>query len=201
VVWVVGDATINGSETGTSFRQALYFKECGFNLETMIYECTNTGAKGSNYFYWQSFEFMFVMSKGTPKASNRIKDRRNKTAGETKRATPKYDGTNVRHYGNREGVLGEYGIRNNIWRYHSGANGDDRTDHPAPFPEALARDHILSWSNPGDTVLDCFMGSGTTAEACVRTNRNYIGFEINQDYIDLTETRINKLSQKNLFNQ
>jgi DNA modification methylase len=187
VVWVVGDATINGSETGTSFRQALYFKEIGFNLhDTMIYRMPGTGAKGSNLAYWQAFEYMFVLSKGTPKTVNRLKDKKNKRAGSSTKGK-----NSVGTRAHSENVItGEYGYRENVWEIQCGNNGDDRTGHPAPFPEALARDHILSWSNPGDTVLDPMMGSGTTGKMAVLNNRNFIGIEIAAEYFQLAERRI-----------
>lgn len=188
VVWVVSDATKNGSESGTSFRQALFARECGFNLhDTMIYEIAGTGAKGSNYAYWQSFEYMFVWSKGTPKAVNRIADVRNARAGAM--VTRGHKTINV---GTR---LGEYavqdvGIRSNIWRYHAGNNGEESTDHPAPFPLRLAKDHIVSWSNAGDLVFDPFAGSGTTGIAAIRLGRRFMGCEIVPAYHAIAEKRI-----------
>jgi DNA modification methylase len=191
VVWVVNDATINGSETGTSFRQALYFKEIGFNLhDTMIYEVAGTGAKGSNLAYWQAWEFMLVLSKGRPKTVNRLRDRKNVTAGSRAFHSSKLERqkTGRQH---RNEVTAENGIRTNIWRYSVGfADCSDKTDHPAPFPEALARDHILSWSNEGDTVLDPMMGSGTTGKMAVLNNRNFIGIEIAAEYFQIAERRI-----------
>jgi DNA modification methylase len=187
VVWVVGNATINGSETLTSFRQAIRFQEIGFNVETMIYEVAGTGAKGSNNYYWQGFEYMFVFAKGQPKTTNRIADKKNARAGTLVTRGKKTNSTGTR--------LGEYtvdnvGIRSNVWRYHAGMNGDDQTDHPAVFPEALARDHILSWSNEGDIVLDCFAGSGTTLKMAKMLSRHYIGIEISPEYVTLAEKRI-----------
>jgi DNA modification methylase len=188
VVWVVGDATIDGSETGTSFRQALYFKEIGFRLhDTMIYRMPGTGAKGSNLAYWQTFEYMFVFSKGAPVTVNRLKDKRNKRAGSSTNGRNAV-GTRAHRAGGT--VVDEWGYRDNVWDILPGNNGDDRTNHPAPFPEALARDHILSWSNPGDIVLDPFAGSGTTLKMAKETGRNYIGIEISADYCKLIERRI-----------
>lgn len=189
VVWVVADATINGSETGTSFRQALRFMEIGFNCETMIYEVAGTGAKGSNDYYWQSFEFMFVFSSGKPKASNRIADKTNSRAGVIVTRGEKTSSVGTR--------LGEYrvcdmGIRSNVWRYHAGNNGDGQTTHPAPFPEALARDHIISWSNPGDLILDPMCGSGTTLKMAKELGRNYIGIDISQEYCQLAQRRVDR---------
>lgn len=183
VVWVVADATINGSETGTSFRQALYGMAVGFNLhDTMIYEQAGTGAKGSNLAYWQSFEYMFVFSKGYPKTVNRIKDKKNSTVGQTRSKGHKYNGINSRN--NRKHTTEEYGYRSNIWTYKTGnITGDKPTDHPAPFPEKLVRDHIISWSNPGDLVLDPMSGSGRTCKAAMQNGRYFLGFDISPEYV------------------
>ena len=190
VVWVVADATINGSETGTSFKQALWAMECGFNLhDTMIYEVAGTGAKGSHYAYWQAFEFMFILSKGRAVTVNRLRDRQNKQSGKNQSTSTKYRALGVRDKGDGY-VTQDYGVRTNIWRYAVGANGDDATEHPAPFPEALARDHIASWSNPGDVVLDPMMGSGTTGKMAVLEGRRFIGIEIDPAYFAIAERRI-----------
>jgi site-specific DNA-methyltransferase (adenine-specific) len=191
VVWVVGDATIKGSETGTSFKQALYFMECGFNLhDTMIWN------KGSFAFpskgrYHQVFEYMFVFSKGTPKTFNPIKDRENLYIGTRGASGRKADG--VRNSGKSE-VREEWGQRYNIWHYPIGG-GHSATDkiafeHPAIFPEKLANDHILSWSNEGDMVFDPFTGSGTTGKMAILNNRNFIGIELNEEYFKIAERRI-----------
>lgn len=187
VVWVVGDATIKGSETLTSFRQALYFRELGFNVETMIYQQAGTGAKGSNYYYWQSFDYMFVMAKGQPKTSNRIADVKNSVGGKKIGTGKKAHDINSRT--KRAGIVSpEYSVRPNIWRYHTGSN--DKTDHPAPFPEDLARDHILSWSNAGDLALDPMCGSGTTLKMAKQTGRNFIGIDTSEKYVKIAEKRI-----------
>lgn len=191
VVWVVADATVNGSESGTSFRQALAFMAHGFNLhDTMIYKILGTGAKGSNYAYWQAFEYMFVFSKGRPATVNRLADKKNRSAGGVptmdRRAV---DGVQIRTAGAR--TKQEYGIRENVWEYHAGNNGDDTEgEHDAPFPEKLAEDHILSWSNPGDIVLDPFVGSGTTAKMAIKHHRQFIGIDISPEYCDLARRRI-----------
>lgn len=187
VVWVVGDATIDGSETLTSFKQALFFRECGFNVETMIYQIAGTGAKGSNYYYWQSFEYMFIFAKGQPKTSNRIADIKNPNGGNLRgfRTKAAQIGSRVDRSGVRTPF---YSVRPNVWRYAVGTNDD--TDHPAPFPEALARDHILSWTNEGDTVFDPFTGSGTTGKMAVKLQRNFIGCEIHEPYFRIAEKRI-----------
>lgn len=188
VVWVVGDSTINGSETGSSFRQALYFMEIGFRLhDTMIYAKDGISFPDSVR-YQQCFEYMFVFAKGKPKTINLISDRRNKSFGQTIHGTDRNpDGTTKRvsGYGNK---IKEFGVRWNIWSMVSDKGFN--TKHPAPFPESLARDHILSWSKPGDLVLDPFMGSGTTAKMALSTGRNYIGFEISQEYVDIANERL-----------
>ena len=186
VVWIVGDATIKGSETGTSFKQALFFKEIGFNLhDTMIYEKAQS-CFGSNLCYLQSFEYMFILSKGKPKTINFIRDRKNVRNGKESmciKGLSKDGKKSERHYKEMK----EYGKRKNIWKYGVGGG---KTKHPAVFPEQLAYDHIISWSNEGDVVMDIFMGSGTTAKMCKLTNRNYIGFEISEEYCQIAEERL-----------
>ena len=196
VVWVVGDATVNGSESGTSFRQALRFKEIGFNLhDTMIYYINGTGAKGSNLAYWQSFEYMFVFSKGVPNVVNRIADKKNPNFGKKRSSTTGKKCKSINTRTEREGVFApEYSIRENVWKYTVGHN--DKTDHPAPFPEQLAADHIRSWSNEGDIVLDPMCGSGTTLKAARILGRRYVGIEISPEYCKIINER---LSQQTLF--
>lgn len=189
-VWVVGDATVNGSETLTSFKQALFFRECGFNVETMIYQVPGTGAKGSNNYYWQVFEYMFVFSKGSPKTVNRLKDKKNKRAGSVSTSGAKQNSVGTRLHSANGTTVNEYGYRDNVWVILPGNNGDDQTQHPAPFPEALAKDHILSWSNEGDIVLDCFAGSGTTLKMAKTLSRHYIGIEREPKYVSIAEKRL-----------
>ena len=186
VVWIVADATIKGSETGTSFRQALHFMDCGFSLhDTMIWEKTGNGCLGSQNAYGQVFEYMFVFSKSKIKTHNLIKDRENKIkSGTVKVNASLVDGKGYSRVVERK----PFGKRNNIWRI----NQQQKSEHPAPFPEQLANDHIVSWSNEGDAVLDPFMGSGTTAIACINTNRNYIGFELDKHYCEIANERIQK---------
>jgi len=187
VVWVVGDATIKGSETGTSFRQALWAMECGFNLhDTMIYAKDGISFPDKDR-YQQSFEYMFVLSKGTPRTKNLLADRKNKLAGTVFYGKDrKADGSlHVKSgYGT---AVKDYGVRWNIW---GGMHNDRYTGHPAPFPEALARDHILSWSNEGDTVFDPFLGSGTTGKMAILHGRNFIGIERVEKYFDIAYKRI-----------
>ncbi len=191
VVWVVGDATINGSETGTSFKQALRFMEIGFNLhDTMIYEKGGFANPSSNR-YHQVFEFMFILSRGQPTTFNPLKDRRNyykKRGGGNVRKSD--GGFNYRKGGQK---LEEYGQRFNIWRYEIGkshsASSDLVSNHPAIFPEALASDHLSSWSNPGNLILDPFLGSGTTAYCAKKLNRKCIGIEIEEKYCEIAAQR------------
>ena len=196
IIWVVGDATINGSETGTSFRQALYFKEIGFNLhDTMIYAKENVYAHDPrNKRYKQCFEYMFVLSKGKPKTYNEIKDKPNKHTGKMLKGTKGRTKEGVKRK-LKEQVIGEFQARFNIWTYTTGGSvSKDKIafKHPAIFPEQLAADHIISWSNPGDIVLDPFMGSGTTAKMSILNNRNWIGSEISSEYCNIIEERVKK---------
>lgn len=199
VVWIVGDATIKGSETGTSFKQALYFKECGFNLhDTMIWDKGGFTATGSLAVrYAPVFDYMFIFSKGKIKTFNPIKDRKNKNAGVGIGTTIRQkDGTLRRKTGASEKKISEYGQRFNIWQIPSKLKKEEMTAHPAPFPERLAKDHILSWSNEGDIVLDPFMGSGTTAKMAILNNRKYIGFEISKEYCEIAQQRINDITER-----
>lgn len=189
VVWVVGDATIKGSETGTSFKQALYAMDCGFNVETMIWEKTGSGCLGSSSYYGQNFEYMFVFAKGKPMGGDLIRDRENKIKhGKVKVNGGLQDGKGKARVVERK----PYGKRNNIWRYDTQKN----SDHPAPFPTAMTSDHIKSWSNEGDTVLDPFMGSGTTGVAALELGRNFIGIEKVDKYFQLASDRIHSHNNK-----
>jgi DNA modification methylase len=189
VVWVVGDATINGSETGTSFRQALYLKELGFNLhDTMIYLKDQLAYPDTNRYY-NAFEYMFVLSKGKPSTTNLIRDKKNKSFGRKVSGKGReQDGTSKKRTRVNEAYY-EFGVRWNYWLIYNQKRGIE-TQHPAIFPEQLAHDHIISWSNEGDTVYDCFMGSGTTAKVAKDQNRNYIGSEISKEYCDIAEERL-----------
>jgi DNA modification methylase len=190
VVWVVGDATIKGSETGTSFKQALYFKEVGFNLhDTMIWQKTNPMPKGKTKRYFDVFEYMFIFSKGIPKTFNPI-------MVDCKMGEKIYDYT-WKNMGGENGrtkktlVLNKQRYKNNIWGI---AVAQNKTKHPAVFPEQLANDHIISWSNEGDLVYDPFMGSGTTAKRAILNKRNWIGSEISEEYCKIIERRITTAS-------
>ena len=186
VVWVVGDATVKGSETGTSFKQALYFKEIGFNLhDTMIYAKQNPVPYHHNR-YNPQFEFMFIFSKGTPKTFNPIQEN---TKGYK---TGKYRYPNGELKKANTPIINKTKMLNNIWFYVVGGKGNN---HPASFPEKLAEDHILSWSNEGDIILDPMAGSGTTLKMAKKNNRNYIGIEISKEYVDIIKQRLYPPSQ------
>jgi len=199
VVWVVGDQTIKGSETGTSFRQALYFKKIGFNLfDTMIYLKTPRGAVGNNKTYWQAFEYMFILSKDTPKTINLIKDRENKDERDGDNGTKRLrDGTLLKL---KRAGYSKHGRRTNVWEYLIG-RGHSASDsiaykHPAIFPEKLVQDHIISWSNSSDVIFDPMCGSGTTCKMAKLNKRDFIGIDISSEYCKIAEER---LSQKPLF--
>lgn len=194
VVWVVGDQMKSGGKSLTSFKQALCFQEIGFKVfDIIIYEKAGTAPPHKNR-YFNAFEYMFVLSKGTPKTINLLRDKPNKWAGcktfgnVTRR---EQDGT-LTNKGRK--TIAELGVRTNIWRYVNGkgyaASNPIAHQHPAIFPEKLAIDHIKSWSNPGDIVFDPFMGSGTTGVACINTGRKFIGIEIDEGYFDISVRRI-----------
>jgi DNA modification methylase len=213
VVWVVGDATVKGSETGSSFRQCIHFMDLGFILhDTMIYEKNGSPfpARRDGNRYSQVFEYMFVLSKKTkPKTANLLCDKPNRWAGYThfgKGTIRTKDGSLIER---NIKPIPEFSPRNNIWKYNTGKNYSSKDDaafeHPAIFPESLAKDHILTWSEENDLILDPFTGSGTTAVACIETNRKYLGFEVDPAYYDVCLRRIeqhvtiieNKKEEKN----
>jgi len=206
VVWIINDSTIKGSETGTSFKQALYFKEIGFNLhDTMIYAKNNFSNPSTNR-YHQIFEYMFVLSKGNPKVFNPIKDKTNIYAGHIgswgENTTRQVDGSMKTR---PKKLINDYGLRYNIWKYKTSKNGqedDIAYKHPAIFPKKLAKDHIISWSNENDLIFDPFLGSGTTVVASVETNRRFIGSEISENYFTIAKNRIEEKinnSKRGLF--
>ena len=207
VVWVVGDAVIDGGESGTSFRQALYFQQIGFLIhDTMIYEKNGAAypANDKSNRYSQVFEYMFILSKGKPKTYNLLKDRKNRWAGATNFGTPSTRKTNGETGKSEAFVVSEFGYRNNIWKYNNGAGYSSKDEiafeHPAIFPEELAQDHIITWSNENDIVYDCFGGSGTTAKMAHKLKRNRILSEISSEYCELANKRIKHyLTEQTLF--
>lgn len=194
LVWVVGDSIINRSESGTSFRQALYFLESGFKLhDTMIFEKNSSSfpASRTSNRYTQIFEYMFVFSKGVPKC-NLLIDKPNKNAGLTnwgKNTEYTKDGMLIRK--NDIKPCPDFSPRNNIWKYSVGFN--KVKGHPAVFPDKLAIDHIKSWSNKNDIVFDPFVGSGTTVRAAIKLNRKYLACDISQEYINIVTNNLTNI--------
>ncbi len=197
VVWVIGDKTNKGNKSLTSFKHSLYFQEVGFNIyDVIIYEKAGSGPPHPNR-YFNSFEYMFVMSKGRPKSVNLLKDKKNSCAGMytfgdiTRREK---DGS-LTNKGKK--VINEYGIRTNIWRYNNGKGFSSKDkiayEHPATFPEKLVEDHIKSWSNPGDIVFDPFGGSGTTAKVSIKLDRKWLYVEKVEKYCDIAKRRIENM--------
>jgi len=194
VVWVVGDATIKGSKTGTSFKQALYAIDCGFRLhDNMIWKkqtFTDTGSLRVRY--GNVFEYMFIFSKGRPKTFNALKDRLNKQPGKKKHGTVRQKDGSLKPISSIGKKIGLYGQRFNVWNINTEVSNSKRC-HPAQFPEQLAHDHIISWSNEGDTVLDPFMGSGTTGKMAKQLGRKFVGIELDPEYCKIAEARINQI--------
>ena len=194
LVWIVDDETKDGARSCTSYRQLLYFVDIGFQLyEDMVYKKNTSGYPPSNH-YENVAEKMFVLSKGKPKTINLLKDKKNKWTGTSNfgvRTNRQQDGS-LKERG--KSMVAPFGIRQNIWEYPTGkgysASDDFAYQHPAIFPEALARDHILSWSNEGDIVLDPFSGSGTTLKMAKMLSRQYIGIDISPEYVTLAEKRL-----------
>lgn len=198
VVWVVNDQIVNGGESGNSFRQALKFQEIGFKIyDTMIYH-KNGAPFPETGRYSQVFEYMFVFLKGKrPKTVNIIKDKENRWAGSTnfgKRSSRTKEGE-IKKMENF--TVAKYGSRYNVWYINNGAGWTTKDkyayNHPAMFPESLAEDHILSWSNEGDIVFDPMVGSGTTCKMAKMNNRNFIGMDLNQEYVNISNKRISEV--------
>jgi len=198
VVWVVNDEVINGSESGTSFKQALYFKEIGFNLhDTMIYAKKNTPPQPNTKRYEQRFEYMFVFCKGMPKVFNpSMKFKEYDDKRKMKAVNRGKDGKIVMKKVNHR----DYVKVGNIWFYATGYGNTTKEgfafEHPAMFPEQLAKDNIMTWSNEGDLVLDPMCGSGTTCKMAKQSLRNFIGIEISEEYCKIANKR---LSQQTLI--
>lgn len=199
VVWVVGDKTVKGSESGTSFRQALYFMDIGFKLhDTMIYHKQNPTPMKANR-YQQCFEYMFVFSKGKPKTFNPIMTEKKYIENrKVKHYNKNKDGEQISHtYKSTSNMK----VVNNIWTYTVGLNNSTKDKiafkHPAVFPEKLAEDHILSWSNEGDIVFDPFMGSGTTLKMAMLNNRRFIGVDVSDEYVEIAQRRLNQYLNNN----
>lgn len=200
IVWIMDDATENGSKTGTSFKQALYFKEVGFNIHDVMIWSKDTFSFPDATRYRNTFEYMFIFSKGKPKTINLISDKKNKWANTKVHGTSRnVDGSLMTKSNHNKTNVAEYGVRFNVWDNPTEKNSDI-FKHPAMFPERLIYDHIISWSNEDDLIYDCFMGSGTTGKMALYSKRNFIGSEISQEYYKIGTNRINEFkSQLTLF--
>jgi site-specific DNA-methyltransferase (adenine-specific) len=194
VVWVVNDATHSGSETLNSFRQALYFKEIGFKMhDTMIYRKLNP-MPNSGTRYQQMFEYMFVLSKGSPKTTNiSLRERSNKCEDKRTYRKKKFSRNQDGDFNKNDYYVKEMVPDYNVWDFYVGWGNTTKDDvafeHPAIFPEELVKRHIESWTNEGDLVYDPFMGSGTTSKMCLITKRNYIGSELSNEYCEIEKKR------------
>ena len=204
IVWIVNDAVIDGSETLTSFKQAIYFKEiCGLNVhDTMFYGKRNYMPSNQNR-YCQQVEYCFVFSKGKPKTFNGITEKSIHAGKVLKRTQSKnYESASNRA---RANTTAEQKLMGNYWEYDVGTNCSTKDEvannHPAIFPEKLVQDHIFTWSNEGDLIYDCFGGSGTTGKMAHLQKRNWILSEISKEYVtDIAEKRLKGyLSQTFLF--
>lgn len=200
IVWVIGDKTEKGNKSLTSFRQAIYFQEIGFNVyDVIIYEKSGSSPPHPRR-YFNTFEYMFILSKGAIKTVNLLRDKPNKYAGvETySEITRREKDGSLTKKGKK--IVNEYGIRTNIWKYINGKGFSSKEaiahEHPAIFPEKLAQDHILSWSNEGDIVLDIFGGSGTTIKMAHLLKRRWIYVEKVTKYCEIAEKRLEKVKER-----
>lgn len=193
IVWVVNDKVENGSKSGTSFKQALYFMDLGLSLnDTMIWEKTNPMPQVKQPRYNQVFEYMFIFSKGKPKTFNPIMVP-TKCGGQIYASTCKnMGGENGRKY--KEFNINSEKVDSNIWKI---AVAQNKTNHPAVFPLEIPLRHIKSWTNENDIILDPFMGSGTTGLASLQLNRKFVGIEIDNDYFNLSRERLKELANGN----
>lgn len=198
IVWVVGDAVLKGSESGSSFRQAIFFQELGLNIhDTMIYEKNGASfpARRTGNRYSQVFEYMFVFSKGKPKTANLICDKPNKWSGYTSFGTS----TNRNAAGelikakNRKPTP-NFSPRHNVWKFNTGkkytTEDDFAFNHPAMFPESLAEDHVMTWTQEGDLIVDPFVGAGTTTKMAAINNRRWLGIDISEEYVEIANKRM-----------
>ena len=198
IVWVVGDQVQNGSETGTSFRQALYFKDdLNMNIhDTMIYlkNSSSFPARKEGNRYSQVFEYMFVFSKGKPKTANLLCDKPNAWRGWVGFGKVKKRIKSGELIEINKKPTPEFSPRTNVWKYCTGKTYSSSDtiafEHPAIFPEGLAGDNILTWTDENDIILDPFSGSGTTCKMAKLLNRKYIGIDISQEYVDIAIKRL-----------
>lgn len=194
VVWIVQDKCFNGGESGTSFKQALWAMDCGFRLyDTMIWNKPSPQAPTEGRYY-DVFEYMFIFSKGKPKTVNLLNDRKNKSAGNVSSKETRSCREDRRLTGAKR-VVAEFSRRFNVWDISRGSN---KTEHPAVFPEKLANDHIVSWSNQSDVIFDPFMGSGTAGKMALVNGRKFIGIELDKGYFEIAKNRITSIKDGDL---
>jgi hypothetical protein len=191
VMWNVADQVVNGSETGLSFRQALYFLECGFRLHDSMIYCKEGVTFPDENRYLPAFEYMFVFSKGAPAHFNGLRDRRNKYAGSTIHGPQRLADGSMEPKCRDGELVPEFGLRLNWWIMNP-ASTEPSNGHPARMPTPMARGHIETWTDPGETVLDPFMGSGTTLRAAKDLGRKAIGIEIEEKYCELAARRMSQ---------
>ncbi len=200
VIWVVADRTINGNETLTSFRHALTFQEAGFRVhDTMIYAKKNPIPSDCGKRYRQAFEYMFCFSKGQPTTFNPLTE-------PTKSAGQKIAAFRITGKGRGNVPAEDIGRKikterklSNIFAYNVGTSSSkDKIafNHPAIFPEQLVEDQIKTWTNKGDLVYDCFMGSGTTAKVAQLLGRRWLGSEISDEYVEIADMRLAQYAEK-----
>ena len=194
VVWVVKDSVKEGNRSLNSYRQAIYFQKIGFNVYDVIIYVKSCCGNPHKKRYRDSFEYMFVLSKGLPKTINLLDDRKNKYGGQTSRGQHTKREISGELTKRKKVVVSEYGVRYNLWEYSTGMNNSTSDkiafNHPAIFPERLVEDHIKSWSNEGDLVLDPMCGSGTTCKMALLNYRKTIGIEISEEYCNIAKSRI-----------
>ena len=201
VVWVINDATHKGSETLNSFRQALFFKEVGFRMhDTMIYRKLNPMPNAGKR-YQQMFEYMFVLSKGSPKTTNiSLRERSNKCEDKRTYRKKKFSRNKDGDFNENDYYVKEMVPDYNIWDFYVGWGNTTKDDvafeHPAILPEELAKRHIESRTNEGEMIYDPFMGSGTTSKMSILSNRNYIGSELSEEYCIIESKRLSQIQSK-----
>ena len=199
-VWVVKDSVVKGNRSLTSFRQAIYFQELGLNVYDTIIWSKNSSSLPHINRYFDTFEYMFVFSKGLPKSINLLKDRKNKYAKQYNFGNRSVREKNGTLTNKGKTIIADYSYRFNIWEYSVGFNKTSADKnvfkHPATFPEKLAEDHILSWSNENDIIFDPMAGSGTTLKMAIKNNRRFIGCEISEEYCEIIKQRLENYNKQ-----
>lgn len=190
---VIQDATKNGAKSLTSFRTACLFADLGWRL----FECCIYSRAGVPGAWWtkrfrvdHEYIFIFTRGDGLPrrfdKTSLMVESKyAGITAGGTKRTT-KGDFVAI-----KKTVISPLKCRGTIWHYAASNTERNKTksEHPATYPDSLARDIISCFSKEGDLVLDPMMGSGTTGIASVNMGRRFLGIEISVQYMEIAKRR------------